>query len=151
MYDIIVELLDDEEAEVKNLAIEGFLYNIHKFSDGLIEENMSEMLIKLINDMANSDTPDESIVITQLDSLLENSELLRKIIMKTEFAGHNQVIYRAKYFIQTLGPDYFFENMLESYLALIKNGDEKDEEGRSPRWYITDQIHEVIGQLGAEQ
>lgn len=151
LYDIIVELLDDEEAEVKNLAIEGFLYNIHKFSENLIEENMSEMLIKLVNDMAGGDSPDESILITQLDDLLKNSQLLRKIIMKTEYSGHNQVIYRAKYFIETLGSDYFFKNMFDMYLELIKNGDEKDDEGKSPRWYITDQISEVIAWIGAEQ
>jgi hypothetical protein len=28
-----MELLDDEEAEVKNLAIEGFLDNIDKFTE----------------------------------------------------------------------------------------------------------------------
>lgn len=39
MFDIMVELLDDEENEVKNLAIEGFFNNIHKFSEKKIMDS----------------------------------------------------------------------------------------------------------------
>jgi hypothetical protein len=39
MFDIMVELLDDEENEVKNLAIEGFFHNIHKFTEKKIMDS----------------------------------------------------------------------------------------------------------------
>jgi Glu-tRNA(Gln) amidotransferase subunit E-like FAD-binding protein len=38
MYEIMTELLDDEENEVKNLAIEVFFKNLHKFTDERVEE-----------------------------------------------------------------------------------------------------------------
>lgn len=38
LFEIMIELMDDEENEVKNLAIEGFLNNIDKFSESKIEE-----------------------------------------------------------------------------------------------------------------
>lgn len=38
-FDIMVDLLDDEENEVKNFAIEGFFQNIDKFSPRKVEEN----------------------------------------------------------------------------------------------------------------
>lgn len=39
LFDIMVELLDDEEAEVKSLAIEAFLDNFEKFTEQKIEES----------------------------------------------------------------------------------------------------------------
>ena len=51
----MTELLDDEENEVKNLAIEAFFKNINRFTDKKVEDSCIEIIIDLINTDSNSD------------------------------------------------------------------------------------------------
>jgi RNA recognition motif-containing protein len=156
MHGILTELLDDEEAEVKNLAIEGFLANIHRFSTKNIDENMVGTVIGLLNELP-SDSYHENIIINKLDDLIENSSLLRKLFVSEELWSkqpslfHNKCLYKSSFFIETLGPDFFFENLYDEYKLLLKNEETKSEDELPPKWYITADIHNVVNNLGIVQ
>jgi len=79
MHNIMLELLDDEEAEVKHLAIEGFLDNIDKFTEKNIEENLLPIVMGLINDMNSTTNSANHITNEKLESIFEHSEYLRKL------------------------------------------------------------------------
>lgn len=81
MHSIIIELLDDEEAEVKNLAIEGFLLNIDRFSDENIQENLIDVLMNLISEISGDS---DSVFLRKLDEAIENSLFLRKFFLSQE-------------------------------------------------------------------
>jgi len=155
MHGIIIELLDDEEAEVKNLAIEAFLDNIDKFTQQNIEENLTEIMTNLIAEMNESDPPNDSVVLNKLDEVIKHNSVLVKLFwnqtwwdrQSDEF--HNKVLYNSSYVISVIGSQQFFEQFYDKYLTLMKWEETKNEGDESPKCLITADVHNVVKNLGA--
>lgn len=142
MYEIMTELLDDEENEVKNLAIEAFFQNVHKFP----EERIEESWIPLIIDLMKSESAD--LIPPLLDTAIANSPVLRKHFGGKEYVEskneeiQQRIIYNSHHFVETLGEAYFFENMYDKYLTFLKS---KSDETRVK---IAENIHNLVRALG---
>mmetsp|Transcript_17645 Transcript_17645/g.17366 ORF Transcript_17645/g.17366 Transcript_17645/m.17366 type:complete len:87 (+) Transcript_17645:222-482(+) len=76
----MVDLLDDEESEVKNFAIEGFFNNIDKFSPQKVEDNCIGIISDLIKNEENTEFLNDCIEIA-----IEKSEVLRKHFGSPEY------------------------------------------------------------------
>ena len=122
LFEIMVELLDDEEAEVKNLAIEAFLENVDKFSERKIEESWFDIFIDLINNKSNKE-----LILEKLDTVIQNSESIRKMLCRKEYwEGDDEdlkrkIIFNSPSFIAALGEKHFMENIFDSYKNLLKD------------------------------
>lgn len=154
MHDIIIVLLDDEEAEVKNLAIEGFLNNINKFSQKNIEENLISVITNLIHEISACDSPNDNVIWNKLDSLLKKNRALLKIFCdpvlwsKQPDHFHNKILYHSSYIVEIFGSKNFFENHYENYLVLLKSEETKIDNEESSKWFIAADIHNMVKELG---
>jgi hypothetical protein len=143
LFEIMVELLDDEEAEVKNLAIEAFLENVDRFTEKKIEEGWFEIFVDLVQNQSNKE-----VVLEKLDSVIQSSESIRKILWRQEYCEGDdeelkrKIIFNSPSFIAALGEKHFTENILESYKNLLK--DPNDE----VRQKCAKGIHEIIKIFG---
>jgi len=137
-----------------NLAIKAFFENIQNFSDRNLEENLVEVAIKIINEANSSGSSRDYYLYDKLDDLIESSEYFRKLLWRPEWLINqtdefkNKMIYKSSCFIQTLGSKFFFENFYEKYSELIKEEHKTDPE-YSPKWFIANDIHSVVKNLGA--
>ena len=143
LFEIMVELIDDEENEVKNLAIDGFLHNIDKFSESKIDEECIGIVVDLIKNDASKE-----LILEKLDTIIEKSETLRKHFSNREYYEHTDAEFRKKIIFNSpaltasVGEKYFMENIYEQYKKLLKDEDEK------VRVKIASGIHEMISIFG---
>jgi hypothetical protein len=143
MYDIMVELLDDEENEVKYLAIEGFFNNIHRFTEKKVVDSCIELVIDLIKSETNKE-----LIIDCIGVAILNSEVMRTHFGSKEYLEHenidlrNKVIYNSHILIKTLGIEYFMESIHPQYERLLTDEDE------NVRAKIAENIHELIIEFG---
>lgn len=143
MFEIMTELLDDEENEVKHLAIEGFFDNINKFTDKCIETNCVELIIDLIK---NKET--KEFVLEKLDTVIQNCSVLRKHFGCKEYYNsedeeiRNKVIFNSPSLITALGEKYFIENIYEQYKKLLKDTN------IDTRERLAEGMHEMVQAFG---
>lgn len=142
-FDIMVDLLDDEENEVKNFAIEGFFQNIDKFSPRKVEENWIGIIIDLIKNESNTEFINDCIEIA-----IEKSEVLRKHFTSQEYLQQEntdltlRILYNSHLLVKTLGIEYFMDNIMSYYQKLL------DHEDEFVREKIATKYHELVKEFG---
>ena len=143
LFEIMVELLDDEEGEVKNLAIEAFLENVDRFTETKINESWFDIFVDLIKNQSNKE-----LILEKLDTVIQNSESIRKMLCRKEYwEGDDEelkrkIIFNSPAFIAALGEKHFMDNIFDWYKSLLK--DTNDE----TRQKCAKGIHEIVKIFG---
>lgn len=143
LFDIIVELIEDEEQEVKALAIDAFLSNIDSFTQEKVEEDWVRVLADVVDNEANHE-----LIIEKFDCFIESGETIKKFFSQEKYLKHKNVDLRNKIltnwhaYLEVLGQEDFSEMVLPYIIPLLKSEDDV------VRTRLAGNLHKVIELLG---
>ena len=125
------------------MAIEAFFQNIHKIYEEKIEENWVEIILDLLKSDSNME-----LIIDSIENSINTSEVLRKHFGSPEYMEHeneelrHRLLYNSHLFLETLGEEYFAQNIFEHYQNLMKD------ENETIRSRLAETAHEIAKNFG---